>query len=179
MKKNKRIISSISLSLILILTASGCSNKTKAVKIDTVNVTAYKNYDFTELMNELNNPDNNTYLDNNTQLTEDLGPFYKFWISGVPNLDINDFSNGEVSYLVKDLGEYPDHWIYFSNPFGTSSYECIMCFYQDDLTNEEVEKALQSLQISYLYKNKDDKNCSCDFTIDPNCEITYYDYNSL
>lgn len=174
------MIGSFFICIAAIASCAKGKKQNQALKIDSTQITVYKDYSVEDLNNELNDPENYTYFFNEgTKFTEDQGPYYKFWIQVIPNLDFNDYSSGESSYLVKDLGEYADHWIYFSNPFGNHSRNCMLSFFQGNLSNEEVEKALKSLDLVYIYKDKDKKNCDCSFSVNDNAAIEYIDYKTL
>ena len=166
---------------ICIFVVTGCDKKQEqTLKIDSTTVTVYKDHSVDDLNGELNDPENYTYFfEGEKKFIADQGTYYKFWIKANPNLKLDEFSNGESSYMVKDLGQYADHWIYFSNPFGNHSQNCMLGFYQGELSDEDVEKALRSLNLLYVYKDKNNKNCDCAFSIDDNASIEYIDYNTL
>ena len=101
----KKMIWAMSLC-ICIFVVTGCTKKQEqTLKIDSTVVTVYKDYSVDDLNGELNDPENYTYFfEGEKKFTADQGPYYKFWIKANPNLKFNEFSNGESSYMVKDLG---------------------------------------------------------------------------
>jgi hypothetical protein len=171
MKKiiRKSIIISIVLAILVCL--SGCAKKTSSFKIEKVEVKVYKNYSLDDLKSEIasSETDYEYFFEPDQEFTEDMGPYYRFFVQATPSF----YTNGGQSYMVKDLGEYPENWMFLLNPFGISSRNCFLTFYQGDLSDEEVEKALRSVQFVYVYKDDEGKNCEHEFSIDDSAIFEY------
>lgn len=154
----------------------------KEFKIKKLSVYVLENYNYEILQGEVNDASDDEYVilsAGEQKLTEDMGPFYTFAIQMIPTEQIQEYSSGMTKYIVSDYGEFADHWIYLQNPLGGNTNSCALAFYQGDLTNEEVKRALYSVKLIYTYTDFDGKNRDYNITIDETVPFTFEDYETV
>lgn len=184
LKKSKKIViiftSVLFILSIVILVYFKFYKDNNKFGIKHIDVNVYSNYPIDEIKAETKNSDGiqNDYMVmiNEQNIEENMGPFYKFWIQITPLSNPDSYREGRTRFLVSDFGDYADHWIFVQNPFGGDTESCALGFYQGDLSDEEVKKALYSVDLVYVYQNKKGINCDYHINISDDTVINFEEY---